>query len=303
MIDRTGFRIGPDTARSQERDARLDEAPTGAIWHIVTGWLTGQAPWSKPGVWQAVAMTRTTARSYILQGTQYPAPTLAGRPLSGRDPDRQSRRHHLARARDARRRRPDRLRGHPRQPQAARPLRHRDAAHALSRAQRRGGAAEAAGADRGRRRRSRSSPMPARRSFPTPATSSCARRARPAMRSPRCPARRRCWRRWSRPDCRPTASCSRASCRRRRRSGATRHCGIVAHSRDARAVRKRVAACRRRLADLAAGFGDREAAICRELTKLHEEVRRGAACRSSPRIMRRVPRPRGEFVIVIAPPG
>ncbi len=53
------------------------------------------------------------------------------------------------------------------------------------------------------------------------------------------------------------------------------------------------------LIDLAAGLGHREAAICRELTKLHEEVRRGdldtlaqsgAAGES-----------RGEFVIVIAP--
>jgi 16S rRNA (cytidine1402-2'-O)-methyltransferase len=56
------------------------------------------------------------------------------------------------------------------------------------------------------------------------------------------------------------------------------------------------------LADLAAGLGVRDAAICRELTKLHEEVRRGtldalaadyAAGRET----------RGEFVIVIAPPG
>jgi 16S rRNA (cytidine1402-2'-O)-methyltransferase len=54
------------------------------------------------------------------------------------------------------------------------------------------------------------------------------------------------------------------------------------------------------LADLAAGLGPREAAICRELTKLHEEVRRGdletlaqgAAAGES----------RGEFVVVIAPP-
>jgi 16S rRNA (cytidine1402-2'-O)-methyltransferase len=53
-------------------------------------------------------------------------------------------------------------------------------------------------------------------------------------------------------------------------------------------------------ADLAAGLGPREAAICRELTKLHEEVRRGdletlaqgAAAGES----------RGEFVVIIAPP-
>src|SRR5271154_2591983 len=54
------------------------------------------------------------------------------------------------------------------------------------------------------------------------------------------------------------------------------------------------------LADLAAGLGPREAAICRELTKLHEEIRRGeletlaqgAAAGES----------RGEFVVVIGPP-
>jgi 16S rRNA (cytidine1402-2'-O)-methyltransferase len=39
------------------------------------------------------------------------------------------------------------------------------------------------------------------------------------------------------------------------------------------------------LADLAVGLGPREAAVCRELTKLYEEVRRG------------------EMVIVVAPPG
>jgi len=54
------------------------------------------------------------------------------------------------------------------------------------------------------------------------------------------------------------------------------------------------------LADLAAGLGaQREAAVCRELTKLHEEVLRGdlatlaGACAGDP--------PRGEIVIVIAP--
>jgi 16S rRNA (cytidine1402-2'-O)-methyltransferase len=56
------------------------------------------------------------------------------------------------------------------------------------------------------------------------------------------------------------------------------------------------------LAELASGLGAREAAVCRELTKLHEEVRRGdlgvlaadyAAGAET----------RGEFVLVIAPPA
>jgi 16S rRNA (cytidine1402-2'-O)-methyltransferase len=53
------------------------------------------------------------------------------------------------------------------------------------------------------------------------------------------------------------------------------------------------------LADLTAGLGGREAALCRELTKLHEEIRRGdlsqlaKACADE--------EPRGEIVLVIAP--
>jgi 16S rRNA (cytidine1402-2'-O)-methyltransferase len=56
------------------------------------------------------------------------------------------------------------------------------------------------------------------------------------------------------------------------------------------------------LAELAAAFGEREAAICRELTKLHEEVRRA----SLPALADHYAGDaeiRGEFVIVIAPPG
>src|SRR5271169_2815493 len=56
------------------------------------------------------------------------------------------------------------------------------------------------------------------------------------------------------------------------------------------------------LADLAAGLGQtRQAALCRELTKLHEEILRGdlaslaQACAGS--------EPRGEIVVVIAPPA
>jgi 16S rRNA (cytidine1402-2'-O)-methyltransferase len=53
------------------------------------------------------------------------------------------------------------------------------------------------------------------------------------------------------------------------------------------------------LADLAAGLGHREAALCRELTKLHEEVRRddlAVLAQSSA-----AQEPRGEIVLIIAP--
>jgi 16S rRNA (cytidine1402-2'-O)-methyltransferase len=55
------------------------------------------------------------------------------------------------------------------------------------------------------------------------------------------------------------------------------------------------------LADLAQGFGAREAAVCRELTKLHEEVRRGTLAALAQEYAEGEP-PRGEIVIVIAPP-
>jgi len=55
------------------------------------------------------------------------------------------------------------------------------------------------------------------------------------------------------------------------------------------------------LADLAAGLGAREAAICRELTKLHEETRRGTLDALA-RDYAQGAETRGEFAIVIAPP-
>jgi 16S rRNA (cytidine1402-2'-O)-methyltransferase len=55
------------------------------------------------------------------------------------------------------------------------------------------------------------------------------------------------------------------------------------------------------LADLAAGLGARDAAICRELTKLHEEVRRGLLAELAAEAEQR--ETRGEFVIVVAPPA
>ncbi len=54
------------------------------------------------------------------------------------------------------------------------------------------------------------------------------------------------------------------------------------------------------LADLAAGLGAREAALCRELTKLHEEVRRGDLAALA-RHYAGAAESRGEMVIVIAP--
>jgi 16S rRNA (cytidine1402-2'-O)-methyltransferase len=56
------------------------------------------------------------------------------------------------------------------------------------------------------------------------------------------------------------------------------------------------------LSDLAQGLGQREAAVCRELTKLHEEVRR-APLDSLARDYAGDAETRGEFVIVIAPPS
>jgi 16S rRNA (cytidine1402-2'-O)-methyltransferase len=55
------------------------------------------------------------------------------------------------------------------------------------------------------------------------------------------------------------------------------------------------------LADLAARLGARDAAICRELTKLHEEVRHGDLA-SLAQELAAEPEPRGEIVIVVAPP-
>jgi len=55
------------------------------------------------------------------------------------------------------------------------------------------------------------------------------------------------------------------------------------------------------LRDIAEIMGEREAAVCRELTKLHEEVRRGpvAALAESADALET----RGEFVVVIGPPA
>jgi 16S rRNA (cytidine1402-2'-O)-methyltransferase len=56
------------------------------------------------------------------------------------------------------------------------------------------------------------------------------------------------------------------------------------------------------LTELASAFGSREAAICRELTKLHEEVRRDTLPALAGHYAGEA-ETRGEFVIVIAPPS
>jgi 16S rRNA (cytidine1402-2'-O)-methyltransferase len=55
------------------------------------------------------------------------------------------------------------------------------------------------------------------------------------------------------------------------------------------------------LADLAAGLGSRSAAVCRELTKLHEEARHGDLAGLA-QAYGATEAPRGEIVIVIGPP-
>ena len=55
------------------------------------------------------------------------------------------------------------------------------------------------------------------------------------------------------------------------------------------------------LGDLAAGLGPRDAAVCRELTKLHEEIRRDSL--SALAETAETSEIRGEFVLVIGPPS
>ncbi len=56
------------------------------------------------------------------------------------------------------------------------------------------------------------------------------------------------------------------------------------------------------LSDMADTLGEREAAVARELTKLHEEIQRGPLSDLAARYAAQ-PAPRGEAVIVVGPPG
>ena len=204
-------------------------------------------------------------------------------PLSGRDPDRQSRRHHDARAGDAGRRRPDRLRGHPRHPQAdssATRSRPRLRPTTTTTPRRRGrkcwnswrqGASVALVSDAG-------TPLISDPGFKLVREVCAAGIAVTAL---------------------PGASSVLAALVV---AGAAdrpfflrglfaveagraphAHCRAGADRRDAGAVRIRDRASQDRLHDLAAGLGERDAAVCREMTKLHEEVMRGAARRTRAR--------------------
>jgi 16S rRNA (cytidine1402-2'-O)-methyltransferase len=61
----------------------------------------------------------------------------------------------------------------------------------------------------------------------------------------------------------------------------------------------RLAGC---LAAMTKIFGDRAAAVAREMTKLHEEVRRGRLADLAEHYRGTGP-PRGEAVVIIGPPG
>ncbi|WP_200347045.1 16S rRNA (cytidine(1402)-2'-O)-methyltransferase [Rhodospirillum rubrum] len=78
-------------------------------------------------------------------------------------------------------------------------------------------------------------------------------------------------------------------------------CAELAEVRATLVLFEGVSRLDRTLAALAKALGDREAAVCRELTKLHEEVRRGTLDTLAAHYAEAGP-PKGEAVIVIAPP-
>ena len=114
------------------------------------------------------------------------------------------------------------------------------------------------------------------------ASCSCRRASPRACRSRCCPGRARRWRRSSPPGCRPSAGASSASCR-----ASAASCGELLPGTPETLVAfespRRLAAT---LALLGRARPARPVAVCRELTKLHEEVRARQRRASSPRTTR-----------------
>ena len=194
------------------------------------------------------------------------------------------------------------LRGHAPDARAARPVRGEGAARLLPRAQRAGalGASWWSGCATGRwwrwcRRRDAAASR-------TRGTCSCAPAWRRGCRWRCCRGRRRRSRRWWRPGCPRTSGTSTASCRARRASCArcSRASSAAGHPSTLVAFEspRRLPATLALLAELDPA---REAAVCRELTKVHEEIVRGTAAELAARYADGPPK--GEVVLVVAPPG
>ena len=193
------------------------------------------------------------------------------------------------------------LRGHPPGPEAVQPRRH-ISGHASSRT--------TASTRRPRPRPPSPEPRPERRSpsSPTPARPLSATRApgwyerrwpRGSLSKP-CQALRRLWPRSSCPAWRRSVGASRVSCHVPGASARERLAAVSGEADRAVVLFESPHRLQRALDDLVAACGpERPVAVCRELTKLHEEVWRcslGEAAKRSQAV-----KPRGEYVIVLGP--
>ena len=251
---------------------------------------------------RAASDGRRPASRRLCRGQPLDAPKLAAGLHLVATPIGNLRRYHAARAGDPGCRRSHSLRGYPHQPQAARSLRHRHGADPLSRSQRRSRAAETHGA--AGRRRGGCADVGCRhaadlRSWLQARARGARGGLRRARRSRRLGGIGRARR--IRPADRPLLlrGLPAAKGQAQRRARIAELARIPATSG---AVRERPAAGRQRLPISPPGSGSREAAVCRELTKLHEEVRRGTLAALAAHYAGDA-ETRGEIVIVIAPPG